>query len=92
MDSSKRGGNAIFLSPCLPGCLAQCSAHTQEILVDRLRKHVDGYPINGEHTLGMEEGGLSGERVKLSVRERWRVSEKQNHFLDAGRRPCSKGP
>ena len=28
MDSSKRGGNAIFLSLCLPGCLTQCSAHT----------------------------------------------------------------
>jgi len=62
MDSSKRDGNAIFLSPCLPGCLAQCSAHTKEILVDRLRSHVDGYPINDEHTLGMEEGRLKRAR------------------------------
>lgn len=61
-DSSKRDGNAIFLSPCLPGCLAQCSAHTKEILVDRLRSHVDGYPINDEHTLGMEEGRLKRAR------------------------------
>lgn len=67
MDSSKRGGDAIFLSPCLPGCLAQCLAHTQEILVNRLRNHVDGYPINDEHTLGMEEGGL--KRARSQERE-----------------------